>query len=41
MYSFLTLSVRFVRDGYVRFRYAVDAEDGYDGLLFEMDGEVW
>ncbi|CAK9083649.1 Endosome/lysosome-associated apoptosis and autophagy regulator 1 [Durusdinium trenchii] len=40
LYSFLTLSVRFVRDGYVRFRYAVDAEDGYDGLLFEMDGEV-
>jgi len=38
----LTLSTRFVRDGYIRFRYAVDAEDGYDGLLFEMDGNlVW
>lgn len=42
LYSFLTFSTRFVRDGYIRFRYAVDAEDGYDGLLFEMDGNlVW
>ena len=42
LFSFLTLSTRFVRDGYIRFRYAVDAEDGYDGLLFEMDGNlVW
>lgn len=40
LYSFLTLSTRFVRDGYVRFRYAVDAEEGYDGLLFEIDGRL-
>ena len=57
-------SVRFVRDGYIRFCYAVDAEEmlvlnyversghgcldlrlsrvdirGYDGLIFEIDGE--
>ncbi|CAE7520479.1 MORN3, partial [Symbiodinium sp. CCMP2456] len=48
VFSYLTYSVRFVRDGYIRFRYAVDAEEmlvlncverGYDGLIFEMDGE--
>eukprot|EP00931_Biecheleriopsis_adriatica_P101375 TRINITY_DN76528_c0_g1_i1.p1 TRINITY_DN76528_c0_g1~~TRINITY_DN76528_c0_g1_i1.p1 ORF type:complete len:1173 (+),score=188.80 TRINITY_DN76528_c0_g1_i1:49-3519(+) len=38
LYSFLTLSVRFVRDGHIRFRYAVDAEMTYDGLDFEIDG---
>ncbi|CAE6931148.1 ELAPOR2 [Symbiodinium natans] len=39
IFSYLTYSVRFVRDGYIRFRYAVDAEMGYDGLVFEIDGE--
>lgn len=35
--SILTLSTRFVRDGYVIFRYAVDSERGFDGLSFEVD----
>ncbi|CAJ1358516.1 unnamed protein product [Effrenium voratum] len=42
LFSFLTFSARFVRDGYLRFRYGVDAEQGYDGLIFEMDGQaIW
>lgn len=37
LYSVLELSVRFVREGHVRFRFAVDAEVDFDGVLFIMD----
>lgn len=37
LHSVLTLGLRFVRDGRLRFRYIVDAEDGFDGLTFQMD----
>mmetsp|Transcript_9595 Transcript_9595/g.29697 ORF Transcript_9595/g.29697 Transcript_9595/m.29697 type:complete len:1190 (-) Transcript_9595:44-3613(-) len=36
VYSVLMLSLRFVRDGHLRFRYSVDSES-YDGLSFLMD----
>ena len=29
--------MRFVRAGYLLFRYRVDAEDKYDGLTFSVD----
>ncbi|CAK0859128.1 unnamed protein product, partial [Prorocentrum cordatum] len=37
MISTLSLSVHMVKDGYVSFRYAVDAEQEFDGFSFEVD----
>lgn len=37
IYSVLVLSIQFVRDGHLRFRFSVDAEDQYDGLSFLMN----
>jgi len=39
IYSVLTLNLRFVRDGRLTFRYAVESENEYDGLDFEVDEE--
>ncbi|TDH67325.1 hypothetical protein CCR75_001899 [Bremia lactucae] len=37
LYSTLRIGATFVRDGYVTFKYRVDAELPYDGLVFQVD----
>eukprot|EP00271_Cylindrocystis_brebissonii_P014177 TRINITY_DN35437_c0_g1_i1.p1 TRINITY_DN35437_c0_g1~~TRINITY_DN35437_c0_g1_i1.p1 ORF type:complete len:1140 (-),score=156.00 TRINITY_DN35437_c0_g1_i1:340-3759(-) len=36
----LSMQIKLVRDGYVRFTYMVDAERGYDGLSFYIDSDT-
>lgn len=40
IYSELSLYLNLVKDGYVRFRYMVDAEEFYDGFRVELDEMV-
>ncbi|KAG3018798.1 hypothetical protein PC121_g12044 [Phytophthora cactorum] len=39
LYSTLRVSATFVRDGSVTYKYRVDAEQPYDGLMFQIDDD--
>uniref|UniRef100_H3GKJ8 MRH domain-containing protein n=1 Tax=Phytophthora ramorum TaxID=164328 RepID=H3GKJ8_PHYRM len=39
LYSTLRVSATFVRDGSVTYKYRVDAESPYDGLMFQIDDD--
>ncbi|CAH0521255.1 unnamed protein product [Peronospora belbahrii] len=39
LYSTLRISATFVRDGWVTYKYLVDAEQPFDGLMFQIDDD--